>query len=156
MAVAEPLTIDRRPARGNIPIPGPDITLPHQEPNHLVLELSADYVRARLSEGGDLPFIPPYRLGVGLRHQGAALFAMAEARRANSQTRVAEFETTTPGYTLVNAAIGYRFFVANTVHDLMFRGNNLTDELAYNHVNPLEDVVPLPSRDFSLSYRLTF
>ena len=38
----------------------------------------------------------------------------------------------------------------------MLRGNNLTDELARNHVNPLKDAVPLPGRDVSLSYKLTF
>ena len=134
-----------------------DIELLHRDPNHLVLELMADYVRATLAGGGAaLPFIPPTRYGAALRYQGSALYAFGEVRRASSQTRVAEFETTTPGYTLVNAAVGYRFIVASTVHDLMLRGSNLTDELAYNHSNPLKDVVPLPGRDYTLSYRLTF
>ncbi|HEY3053864.1 MAG TPA: TonB-dependent receptor [Thermoanaerobaculia bacterium] len=134
-----------------------DIMLLHAEPNHLFLEILADYVRATLANGGgSLPFIPPFRYGAGLRFQGQSLFALAEVRHANEQTHVAEFETTTPGYTLVNAALGYRFFAGNTIHDLMLRGNNLTDKLAYNHVNPLKDVVPLPGRDISLSYRLTF
>jgi iron complex outermembrane receptor protein len=133
-----------------------DFELLHTDPHHLVLELTADYVRATLAGGGSLPFIPPLRYGAGVRYQGPALYALGEVRHANAQNRVAESETTTPGYTLVNAMIGYRFFFASTVHDVMLRGNNLTDELAYNHVNPLKDVVPLAGRDFTLSYRLTF
>jgi iron complex outermembrane receptor protein len=134
-----------------------DISLFHSDPNHLALELTGDMVHAELTHGGGpLPFIPPAHFGVGLRYQGAALFAMAEARYAAKQDRVAAFETATDGYTLFNAAIGYRLFFGNTVSDIMLRGNNLTDELARNHVNPLKDVVPLPGRDISLSYKLTF
>jgi iron complex outermembrane recepter protein len=133
-----------------------DIELLHRDPNHLVLELTADYVRADLDDGGPLPFIPPVRYGVGLRYQGVSWYARAEYRHSDSQTRVADFESVTPGHTLINADLGYRFIAANTVHDIMLRGNNLTDELAYNHLNPLKDVVPLAGRDFTLSYRLTF
>jgi iron complex outermembrane receptor protein len=42
------------------------------------------------------------------------------------------------------------------VHDVLLRGSNLTDELARSHVSALKDVAPLPGRDLSLSYRLTF
>lgn len=134
-----------------------DITLLHRDPNHVALELTADYVRATLGDGGGaLPFIPPFRYGAGIRYQGQALHAFAEVRHANAQNDVADFETGTPGYTVFNAAVGYRFILANSVHDVMLRGNNLTDELAYNHLNPLKDAVPLSGRDFSVSYRLTF
>jgi iron complex outermembrane receptor protein len=134
-----------------------DIALFHGDPNHLALELSGDYVRADLANGrGPVPFIPPFRYGVGLRFQGQSLMLLAEARHAGDQDRIATIETETEGYTLFNAAIGYRFFFGDTVHDVMLRANNLTDELAYNHLNPLKDVVPLPGRDISLSYRLAF
>lgn len=133
-----------------------DIDLLHRDPNHLVLELTADVVRASLSGGGSLPFIPPARLGAGLRFQGQSWYALGEVRRALEQNRVAGFESITPGHTLVNAALGYRFIVANTVHDVMLRGNNLLDKLAFNHLNPLKDVVPLAGRDFTLAYRLSF
>jgi iron complex outermembrane receptor protein len=134
-----------------------DISLYHADPNHLALEITGDYVHAELSNGGGpIPFIPPAHLGVGLRFQGEALYLLAEARHAAKQDRVADFETTTPGYTLLNAAIGYRIFFGNTVSDIMLRGSNLTNKLARNHVNPLKDAVPLPGRDIALSYRLTF
>jgi iron complex outermembrane recepter protein len=134
-----------------------DISLYHSDPNHLALELTGDYVHAELTNGGGpLPFIPPMHLGIGLRYQGQSLYLLGEARHAAKQDQIAEFETPTSGYTLFNAAIGYRFFFGNTVSDVMLRGNNLTDKLARNHVNPLKELVPMPGRDVSLSYKLTF
>jgi iron complex outermembrane recepter protein len=134
-----------------------DISLWHEDPNHLALEVTGDYVHAELQNGGGpVPFIPPAHIGLGLRYQGQALYLLGEARHATKQDRVANFETETNGYTLFNVAVGYRIFAGNTVSDIMLRGNNLTDKLARNHVNPLKDVVPLPGRDITLSYRLTF
>jgi iron complex outermembrane receptor protein len=134
-----------------------DLSLYHSDPNHLALELTGDYVHAELTNGGGpVPFIPPMHFGVGLRYQGQSLFLLGEARHATKQDRIADFETATNGYTLINAVVGYRFFFGDTVSDLMLRGNNLTDKLARNHVNPLKDFVPLPGRDVSLSYKLTF
>jgi iron complex outermembrane receptor protein len=52
--------------------------------------------------------------------------------------------------------VGYRLIAGNTVHDILLRGNNLTDELARQHTSPLKDIAPLPGRDITLSYRLLF
>jgi iron complex outermembrane recepter protein len=76
--------------------------------------------------------------------------------RADRQDRISEFETETAGYTLVNANLGYRLIVGNVVYDLLLRGNNLTDELALNHVSFLKDVAPLPGRDVSLALKVSF
>ncbi|HEX6160793.1 MAG TPA: TonB-dependent receptor [Thermoanaerobaculia bacterium] len=128
----------------------------HIGERHLELELGADAVRATLTGGGNLPRIPPMRFSTGLRYQGGPISASAEVRRYFEQDDVAEYETTTDGYTLVNATVGYRFILRETVHDLMLRGTNLTDELARVHTSPLKERAPLPGRDFSLSYRVTF
>jgi len=128
----------------------------HDDTNHLELEVGADYVRAKVDEGGNLPRIPPMRGSIGLRWQGSAFSASGEVRRYARQEEVAEFETETAGYTMINATAGYRFFVGNSAHDVLLRGTNLTDELARNHVSPLKDRVPMPGRDFTLSYRVIF
>ena len=74
----------------------------------------------------------------------------------DEQTEVAQNETPTDSYTMVDASIGYRFFWENRVIDLLLRGTNLTDELARNHVSFLKDSVPMPGRDISLLARLSF
>jgi iron complex outermembrane receptor protein len=134
-----------------------DLELFHAEPHHLALELTADAVRAELVDQDEpLPRIPPLRAGVGLHYRGERLWALAEARRVATQDRVAPFEEATPGYTLLNAAVGFRFFLGGLVHDLVLRGTNLTDEEARSHLSFLKDVAPLPGRDLSLIYRLAF
>lgn len=125
--------------------------------SHLELDVSADYVRATLAdEGGNLPRIPPMRVATGLQLHGGPLNAMLEVRHTFEQDDVASYETTTGGYTFVNAHVGYRFFLGNTVHDVMLRATNLTDELARQHTSPLKEQAPLPGRDVTLSYRLLF
>ena len=132
------------------------IELWHVGQRHLELEIAADFVRATLNSGGNLPRIPPVRYRLGLRYEGGPLSAALEAQTYARQNDVADFEEATPGYTLVNASLGYRFFVRNSIHDISLRGTNLTDELARSHLSPLKELAPLPGRDVTLSYRLTF
>ena len=80
--------------------------------------------------------------------------ARIEGWWVDEQDRVAEHETRTPGYEMLNASVGYRFFAGRTVHELILRGRNLTDEAAYNHVSFLKLEAPLPGRDIALIYRL--
>jgi iron complex outermembrane receptor protein len=129
----------------------------HAGEQHIELEAGADLVNATLENGGgNLPRIPPVRASLGLRYEGGPFNAWAEARRYFDQEDVAAYEEPTAGYTMVNAAIGYRFFLSNTVHDVMLRGTNLTDELARVHTSPLKERAPLPGRDWQVSYRVTF
>jgi iron complex outermembrane receptor protein len=125
--------------------------------SHLELDLGADYVRATLADGaGNLPRIPPMRLSGGLKLHGGPLSALVEVRHTFEQDEIASYETATEGYTFLNAHLGYRFFVKNTVHDVMLRGNNLTNEFARQHTSTLKEQAPLPGRDITLSYRLMF
>jgi iron complex outermembrane recepter protein len=124
--------------------------------SHLELDLGADYVRATLEGGGNLPRIPPMRAHAALQFHGGALNARIEVRRTFEQDEITLYETATDGFTFVNAHAGYRFFVGNTIHDLMLRGTNLTNQLARSHASPLKERAPLPGRDVTLSYRLVF
>ncbi|HVE73012.1 MAG TPA: TonB-dependent receptor [Thermoanaerobaculia bacterium] len=128
----------------------------HEGDHHLELELGGDYVRGRLTDGGDLPRVPPMRASLGLHYQRGQLSASAEAWRYATQRRVADLEEPTAGYTLVNASVSYRILSERVVHDILLRGTNLTDQLARSHVSPLKETVPLPGRDVTLAYRATF
>lgn len=127
------------------------------EPHHLELELLYDQVRAELrADDQPLPLIPPRRYGAALLYRGDRLDGRVEVRRIADQDRVAPGETPTEGSTLVNAALGWRFFVGDTLHRLELRGTNLTDEVSRVHTSYLKDRVVLPGRDVSLVYRLAF
>lgn len=129
----------------------------HDEPHHVDLEIGADLVRAELRDTGEpLPRIPPVSYRLGVHYQGERLTGLLEAQRAETQDRTADLETSTEGYTFLNASVGYRFFTENAVYDLLLRGRNLTDEEGRNHVSFLKELVPLPGRDVSLAVRVTF
>ena len=134
-----------------------DFDLLHTHPHHLALEVQGDYVEAELRDGGQpLPRIPALRYGAGLRYRGDRLGVGARVTRTDEQDEVAPFEEPTAGYTMVDADVSYRLFAGTTVHDLVLRGTNLTDEEARVHTSFLKEVAPLPGRDVSLMYRLTF
>ena len=133
-----------------------DGALIHSDPHHLHLELTYDTVRAELENGGYLPRITPNRLALGLRYRQPTFWAHTEARFTDNQNRVAAFETTTDSHVFWNASAGYRFFVGGAIHQILLRGNNLTDEEGRNHGSFLKDRAPLPGRNLILSYNLSF
>jgi iron complex outermembrane receptor protein len=134
-----------------------DFELLHADPNHLDLEVRADYVHSELTNVNQpVPLQPPLRGTLALKYQGRAFWASAEAVHAWEQNRFAPFDTATPAFTWFNATVGYRLIAGRTVHDFILRGVNLTDELSYNSVSRFRFEVPLPGRDVSLAYRLEF
>ncbi len=115
-----------------------------------------DLVDAELDRGGNLPRTPPMRFGAGLHYHGHRWNASSEVRWVDEQDDVAENETATEGYTLLNASLGYRLVLGGQVLDMLLRGRNLTDEDARSHTSFLKDVAPLPGRNVTLSAKLRF
>ncbi len=124
--------------------------------HHLHLQWVGDVVNAELDAGGNLPRIPPLRFGGGLHYHSETWSASAEVRWVDDQTDVADNESPTDGYTLVNASVGYRLLFKNQILDFLLRGRNLTDEEARSHTSFLKSVAPLPGRDVSLALKLLF
>jgi len=134
-----------------------DFGLVHVEPHHLDLELRGDYVRAELTElSQPVPFQPPLRGSLGLNYQGSSFWAGAEVARAEEQERFGPFDTETPGYTWLNASVGYRRLTGKIVHDVMVRGTNLTDDLSHASTSRFRFEVPLPGREVTAAYGLRF
>ncbi len=134
-----------------------DFGLLHAEPHHLDLEVRLDYVRAELTDlDQPVPFQPPLRAALGLKYQGRSFWGSVEGFRVNRQDRFAATDVATPGYTWLNAVIGYRLVAGRLVHDFILRGTNLTDKLAYNSISRFRFDVPLAGRDLGVTYRLAF
>ena len=126
------------------------------EENHLHLELLGDTVDAELDQVGNLPRIPPMRLGAGLHYHGHDWRGAVEWRWVDDQHNVAEQETPTDGYTMLNVHVGRRFVLKNQILDVLLRGRNLTDEEARVHTSFLKTFAPVPGRDITLSARFWF
>jgi len=133
------------------------VSVIHEPGNHLALTGFGDYVRAEDTDAdAPLPRIPPLRWGVGARWEVGPFRFVAGVKRTEEQDRVAEFETSTPGYTMLDASAGYVFFTGRVGHEITLTGSNLTDEEARNHVSFLKDLAPLPGRDLRLTWRVMF
>jgi iron complex outermembrane recepter protein len=120
------------------------------------LGLSADAVRARLDDGGDLPRIPAGRLGAELRWERDGWRGRLGATRYDEQDRVAAFERPSDGYTLVDAHLSYHWDTARVGWEVFLDGSNLTDQEARPHTSFLKDLVPLPGRSVAFGLRAFF
>ncbi len=120
------------------------------------LRAFGDTVRARLNEGGNLPRIAPSRVGAGLAWQRAGWRARLGALRYAEQDRVAEFESSTSGYTLVDAHLSYHWDMQRVGWEVFLDGTNLTDREARPHTSFLKDLAPLPGRSVAFGLRAFF
>ena len=114
---------------------------------------SLDLVRADFVGGGHPPRIPPRSLTLGVEAANDHWTARLEAVDTAKQTRLAQFETATDGYTFINAGLAWR---PTTNWTIRLDGRNLTDELGRVHTSFLKDELPLPGRNFRLTLQTSF
>ena len=122
----------------------------------LVVDGVADYVRASVRGAGPVPRIPPLRLLGGVELKSGNLDLRGEVEWTDAQNRVASFETTTDGFTMVNAALTWRPFGRDRNIALIAAANNIFDIEARRAASFTKDFVPLSGRDFRLTARLSF
>lgn len=135
---------------------GFEAELAYQVSAPLKATVIADYIRAELSDGGDLPRIPPMRIGGDLSYTTDNIVLSTAISHYFEQNDTAELETQTDSYTMIDAHINY--FIDGFGNDLVFfvKGENLTDEEARVHGSFLKDVAPLPGRNISVGFRGSF
>src|SRR5690606_22827854 len=106
--------------------------------------------------GGPVPRIPPLRLLAGLEAQSEKLDGRVEVEWVDRQNRVADFETSTDGFTLVNASMALRPWGKARETTVMLSANNIFNVEARRHASFTKDFVPLAGRDIRLSARFGF
>ncbi len=127
------------------------------EVRRLHLDLTSDYVRAeQTTDGVPLPRIPPFRFGAALRYEDGRLSLGAGTRSVARQDRIADTETPTAGYTLLNADLTYMLPAGRVRYEFFARGNNLTNEAARVHTSFLKDFAPVPGRGVTTGVRIHF
>ncbi len=121
------------------------------------LRLWGDTVRARLDDGGNLPRIAPARVGADLGWKNDAWCASVGAAHYFAQNRASEFETTTDGFTLVNAHLSYAIPASGSLDWEVFAdANNLTNQTARLATSYIKDLAPLPGRSLAFGVRAYF
>ncbi|HUF14097.1 MAG TPA: TonB-dependent receptor [Longimicrobiales bacterium] len=149
----------------------------------VVLEGTASYVRGQNEDLDEpLPFIPPLNGGLDVRYERTRWYVEGGWRGAASQERVPSRpelpagspgycdETggaagcrpvpgdfvATDGYSLFNAAAGYRLEVGGAIHSLTLSVENITDEEYRNHLSRIKELLPEQGRSLNLVYRVGF
>ena len=120
------------------------------------LSAFADKVNAKLENGGYLPRMPPMRLGAALNFNYDRFQAEFGVTRYTKQNRLAQFETQTDGYTLVNARVDYTLPLSAGELVFFVKGGNLGDEFAQVHTSFLKDEAPRAGRNVSVGVRGRF
>ncbi|MEH6499074.1 MAG: TonB-dependent receptor [Pseudoalteromonas distincta] len=129
-----------------------------QATDGLKVSLFGDRVRGKLKGDGNLPRIPASRLGVRFDQRiSAGLSGQVEAYRVKGQSRIADDETSTSGYTMLGAGLSYRGQAGEDLGYLLYaRANNLLDEKARQHSSFIKDEVLLPGRNLTVGVKFDF
>jgi iron complex outermembrane receptor protein len=114
----------------------------------------ADYVRATLDGGGEVPRISPYHVGAGLDWDGPMIGAGFLVKYTGPRDdNLATGETPTAGFVSVDADVSWRPLKDASNLEVALIGRNLTDRTQRNAVSLNKDDVILPGREVRLMVR---
>ncbi|MES2896383.1 MAG: TonB-dependent receptor [Pseudomonadota bacterium] len=118
------------------------------------LEGAADYVRGDTDLGAPAR-IPPWSVTGRAVFEGGWWTGKLELRQVGDQDRVAQAETATDGYRILNASLIMRPFDDKGLK-IFADVRNLNDAEAREHASFLKDLAPLPGRSFRIGAGYTF
>ena len=130
--------------------------------NTFGVEGQYDFVRAKFTDGTNVPRIPPHRLGGGVFWRSEdGFFARVGLLHAFAQSRTGELETRTPGYDNLKAEFSYtREFdrEATRIRSLTVGvlGDNLLDDRIRNAASFKKDEILLPGAGVRAFVRAKF
>jgi len=118
--------------------------------------LAFEAIRGELKDGSNIPRMPPFSVTAQVKHTYKAYNSKLSYKYVDKSRFEAINETATPAYGWLSAYIEYvyknRFFDGK----LFLKGENLTNEQAYNHLSFLKDTAPLAGRQISAGLELSF
>lgn len=124
------------------------------------VESQFDVVRATFAGGGNVPRIPPVRLGFGLFYRDQNWLARINLLHAFAQNHIAPSnETPTAGYELLKAEVSYKMKLdpaGRREMTLGASGNNLLNQNIRNSVSFRKDEVLLPGASIRLFATFVF
>ena len=129
----------------------------HFTSGHWQLSGFYDRIRATLDNGENVPLMPPSRIGLGMDWHSDLWSVTANWIHASDQNRLADQETATPGYDLLNGEVSW--LVPNkgeSSWEVFLKGHNLLNEDIRNSTSHLKDKAPQIGRNFILGLRAKF
>ncbi len=133
------------------------------------LKTFADIARGKLIgatglDNGTPPRMSPMRFGMTIDYGQSPNSAQLSNRwsgyaqivRVMGVSRLAEQETSTPGYTLLNAELAYRLGTKALGATVYIQGRNLMNQTVRQHTSFLKDIAPMPGRIIFLGLRAQY
>jgi len=135
---------------------GGELELKYQLNPQQQVQLFVDTVRAELTQGGNLPRIPPVKLGAVYQYQADSWSSDISWTHYASQTHLSAEETATDAYSMIDVDFNYYLDIAGADVTAFVKLNNLTDELAFVHSSFIKTEAPLPGRNFVVGIKARF
>lgn len=140
----------------NVDMYGVEADFFYQVSEPFKVNVFGDFIKAKLTDGGYLPRIPPMRIGAALQYQEKNYSGELSINNYFEQNDVSSLETVTDSYYLIDLNMNYYLDTFNNDLVVYAKANNLTDEIAKVHSSFLKDISPLPGRNFSIGIRGSF
>ena len=125
-----------------------------------MFDITADFsvVRGRDKTNNEyVGYMPADKIGILISTKSTNDFSGSiRLSRVLDQNRLSEFETMTPGYSLVDIFGSYSFGTNSGSHRIVFQLNNLFDETYYNHLSKIKSIMPETGRSMGVQYRYLF
>lgn len=118
--------------------------------------LFTDYVRAKRTNGENLPRISPARIGTGLDYTLNRFRAGIDLTSVLAQNDNGVLETDTGGYTLLNLNANYTLVTGEQTLDVFMRANNLLDEDGELHTSFIKDRAPIMGQSLMVGFEAGF
>ncbi len=116
-----------------------------------------DYVRGKNKDiDENLPKIPPMRFAIELKYYNHNYWAGLNWKLANEQKDIAQNETSTKGFGIIDVYTGLRLITGNFIHNFILKVDNVFDLKYKDHLSALKDFTYMPGRNISLSYKFVF
>jgi len=132
---------------------GFEIDSHYQLNNNMMIKVFADSITAKLDDDSYIPRIPANKIGSSFELQNQNWDFDMTVTHHLAQDKLAQYETKTDSYTLVDFGFSYYLEALGTDSTLFIRANNLTDELGFVHNSFIKEQAPLPGRNFTLGIR---
>ena len=120
----------------------------------LNIKALADYTRAKLDDGNNVPRIPPYRVGGGLSWESTKFDAGVMLIHSGRQDDFGLFDTSTPSFNNLKANVAVRPFTKYPGIEFAIVGQNLTNDVQRDAAALNKDLVVMPGRNIRFVVRV--
>jgi iron complex outermembrane receptor protein len=117
---------------------------------------SFEAIRGEINSGGNIPRISPITATFEINHEYKKYSGNLKYKYVDESRFEAENETKTDSYGWLSARVNYKDSYGNYLYKIFISGENLSDEVAKNHISFLKDTALLSGRQTSFGLEIEY